>query len=72
MSSDLCKVCDYYFPVLRNEDVYIPHEMIGYQLKQGLPLIAAWRKHMKVTQQELADKAGMSQPEDIPPSVLWS
>jgi transcriptional regulator with XRE-family HTH domain len=36
--------------------------VVGYQLKKGLSLIAAWRKHLKITQQELAAKTGMSQP----------
>jgi DNA-binding XRE family transcriptional regulator len=44
------------------EGVYIPHEVVGYQLKQGLSLIAAWRRHLKITQEELANKTGMSQP----------
>ncbi len=41
---------------------YIPHEVVGLQLKQGLSLIAAWRKYKGITQQELGDKTGMSQP----------
>ncbi|MCP4341773.1 MAG: helix-turn-helix transcriptional regulator [Desulfobulbaceae bacterium] len=45
-----------------DEKTYIPHEVVGYQLKKGLSLIAAWRKHLKITQQELAAKTGMSQP----------
>ena len=44
-----------------DEQVYIPHEVVGLQLKQGLSLNAAWRKHLGVTQQELANKTGMSQ-----------
>ena len=45
-----------------DENIYILHEVVGYQLKQGLSLIAAWRKHLKMTQKELAAKTGMSQP----------
>ena len=45
-----------------DDNVYIPHEVVGYQLKQGLSLIAAWRKYLKITQKELAAKTGMSQP----------
>lgn len=45
-----------------DEDIYIPHEVVGYQLKEGLSLIAAWRKHLKITQKELAAKTGMTQP----------
>ncbi|MFA6011702.1 MAG: helix-turn-helix transcriptional regulator [Desulfobacteraceae bacterium] len=45
-----------------DESVYIPHEVVGYQLKQNLSLIAAWRKHLKITQKELAERTGISQP----------
>jgi DNA-binding XRE family transcriptional regulator len=45
-----------------DEKIYIPHEVVGYQLKEGLSLIAAWRKHLKITQKELAAKTGMTQP----------
>jgi len=45
-----------------DENIYIPHEVIGYQLKEDLSLIAAWRKHLKITQKELAAKTGMTQP----------
>ena len=44
------------------ENVYIPHEVVGYQLKESISLIAAWRKHLKITQKELAAKTGMTQP----------
>ena len=45
-----------------DENIYIPHEVVGYQLKEGLSLIAAWRKHLNITQKELAAKTGMTQP----------
>ncbi len=45
-----------------DENVYIPHEVVGYQLKEGLSLIAAWRKHLGITQKDLAAKTGMTQP----------
>lgn len=44
-----------------DENIYIPHEVVGYQVKNGLSLIAAWRKHLKITQKELAAKTGMTQ-----------
>ena len=46
----------------KKEEVYIPHEVVGFQLKQDLSLIAAWRKYLKITQKELAARVGMSQP----------
>ncbi len=45
-----------------DENIYTPHEVVGYQLKQGLSLIAAWRKYFKITQKELAAKTGITQP----------
>jgi predicted transcriptional regulator len=42
--------------------IYIPHEVVGLHLKKGLSLIAAWRKHLKITQKELADRTGLTQP----------
>ena len=41
--------------------VYIPHEVLGIQLMQQCSLIAAWRKHKKLTQSELAVNADITQ-----------
>lgn len=41
---------------------YIPHEVVGYQIKEGFSLIAAWRRYLKMTQMELAVKVGITQP----------
>ncbi|MCW5590388.1 MAG: helix-turn-helix transcriptional regulator [Legionellales bacterium] len=41
---------------------YIPHEVVGLQLKHGISLIAAWRRYKKITQTALAKKIGVSQP----------
>ena len=46
----------------QDADVYIPHEVVKLQIKNGLSLIAAWRKYKKMTQGELAKAAGISQP----------
>lgn len=45
-----------------NKETYIPHEVVGYQLHEGLSALAAWRKYLGITQKELAAKVGMSQP----------
>jgi len=42
-------------------NVYIPHEVVGLQLKQELSLIAAWRRYKKLSQAELGDRLGISQ-----------
>lgn len=44
------------------QEVYYPHEVVGLQLKQGLSLLAAWRVYKKLTQKEMAEKLGVSQP----------
>lgn len=43
-------------------ETYIPHEVVGLQLKEDLSLIAAWRKYKGFSQQELAKKMAISQP----------
>ena len=42
--------------------VYIPHEVVGLQLKEDLSLIAAWRKYKGLSQKILAEQMGISQP----------
>lgn len=44
----------------RDEDVYIPHEVVGLQL-HGNSLIAAWRKHRKLSQKALGEMLGVTQ-----------
>lgn len=44
------------------EDGYIPHEVLGLQLKQDISLVAAWRKYLKISQKDLATRLGVSQP----------
>ncbi|MBM9519499.1 helix-turn-helix transcriptional regulator [Desulforhopalus vacuolatus] len=41
--------------------IYIPYEIMSLRLKTGISLIAAWRKHLKITQRELAGQMGMTQ-----------
>lgn len=51
-------------PLLENEAVKggIPHSVVRANLVDGVPMIKAWREHLGMTQEELAGKAGMSQP----------
>ncbi|MFK0571070.1 helix-turn-helix domain-containing protein [Endozoicomonas sp.] len=42
------------------DEIWFPHEVVGYQL-QGLSLIAAWRKYRKLSQEQLANRMGISQ-----------
>lgn len=43
------------------QDDLLPNEVVGYMVKQGLSIIAAWRQHLGLSQQEVADRIGISQ-----------
>ena len=43
-------------------DVWIPHEVVKANVIDGATMIRAWREYFGLTQQELARRAGMSQP----------
>jgi len=45
-----------------DEDVVIPHEVVGLHVVQGLSLIRAWREHLGLTQEEVARRMGISRP----------
>ena len=42
-------------------DVWFPHDVVEANTIQGKSLIKAWREHFNFTQQQLADKAGLTQ-----------
>lgn len=39
----------------------VPNEVVGYVVKDGLTAIAAWRRHLDLTQAEMARRLGISQ-----------
>lgn len=43
------------------EDV-VPNDVVGYMVKDGMTAIAAWRRHLGLTQAEVAERLGISQP----------
>ena len=47
--------------VVPEEQVIIPHEVVKLSTIGGLSLIRAWREHLGLSQQEVADKMGISQ-----------
>lgn len=51
-------------PLLDNQAIHggIPHEVVKANLVDGKTLVRAWREHLGMTQEEVAEKAGMSQP----------
>ncbi|GGX62618.1 helix-turn-helix domain-containing protein [Saccharospirillum salsuginis] len=53
-----------YLELLAHEkgEAYVPHEVVGLQIKKGLSLIAAWRVYKGLNQKQLADRMGVTQP----------
>jgi DNA-binding XRE family transcriptional regulator len=50
------------FELHDDSDVYIPHEVIGLCVEKGMSLLAAWRTHKGLSQSELAERMGITQP----------
>lgn len=40
----------------------IPHAVVEANVLHGVPIVKAWREHLGLTQQQLAEKAGIKQP----------
>ncbi len=50
-----------YLKLLPPEEATIPHEVVGLVVKKGMNLVKAWRSYLRMTQAEVAKKAGISQ-----------
>ncbi|MEC6833045.1 helix-turn-helix transcriptional regulator [Photobacterium toruni] len=44
-----------------DSNIYIPQEVAEIMLINDLSFIAAWRKHLKISQKELASRMGITQ-----------
>lgn len=44
-----------------NDDETIPHEVVGYQIKKGVTLQAAWRLYRGLSQEAVAEALGITQ-----------
>ncbi len=51
-------------PILENDAVKqgIPHDIVRRNIVDSVPMIKAWREHLGITQLELAQLAGVTQP----------
>ena len=45
-----------------DDEAWIPHDIVKATLLGDVSMIRAWREYFNLTQQELAERAGMSQP----------
>lgn len=43
-------------------ETLIPHEIVGLVVKNGWNLVKAWRKYLGLSQKELSQRAGITQP----------
>lgn len=43
------------------ERTTVPHEVVGMVVKNNWNLVKAWRKYLRISQKDLASKAGVSQ-----------
>lgn len=43
-------------------DDLVPHEVVGYMVKEGMTAVGAWRRHLGLSQAEVAARIGISQP----------
>jgi DNA-binding Xre family transcriptional regulator len=50
-----------YLELTGEDRVLIPHEVVGISIKEDCNLLKAWRIYKKLTQREVAEKAGISQ-----------
>ncbi|MBI6895973.1 helix-turn-helix transcriptional regulator [Pseudomonas putida] len=42
-------------------DDLVPNAVVGYMVKDGFTAIGAWRKHLDLTQAQVAERLGISQ-----------
>lgn len=45
----------------RPQQDLVPNDVVGYMVKDGMTAIAAWRRHLDLTQAEVAQRLGISQ-----------
>lgn len=46
--------------IMNNEDNLVPNEVVDYMIKDGLTAIAAWRRYLGFSQQDVADNIGVT------------
>lgn len=46
----------------RSDKQLIPNEVVSYMIKEDMTPIGAWRKHLGLSQSEVAERIGITQP----------
>lgn len=54
------KLVAHYVP--DESDVFFPQEVVEMNVLKGYSLVRAWREYLKLTQSEMAERLGISQP----------
>lgn len=49
------------YPGAASQEPTTPHEVVGIMVKSNVSIIRAWREYLGLTQQEVADKMGITQ-----------
>jgi len=49
---------------------YVPHEVVGLHVQEGIPLVRAWREYRGLIQGEVAERAGITQAMRLDPGPL--
>lgn len=52
---------DEYLKLLSEDEVTVPHEVVGLVIKNQMTLLKAWRTYLGLSQEEVARKAGITQ-----------
>jgi DNA-binding XRE family transcriptional regulator len=45
-----------------SDELGVPHEVVSIMVRKNCSITRAWREHLGITQQEMADRLGVAQP----------
>ena len=52
---------DEYIKPKENQEAYVPHQVVSMMIDNEWSIARAWREHLGITQQEIAERLGVSQ-----------